>query len=216
MKKYIFTICTCACLLFTSCGNGTAASDTETSAEISGTPPPTVLDELRTAERITSEDVAEFSEGFDGTPYGGPVTGNMSLRLTRLKLPPNTKSDKFITAVPSLVYVEEGEVSVVAVREDGKVGDEYQLQKGAGVGDSLNGVKFFVSGDDGAILLLFFAGADGAEVTRATETTPADSDENAEPSETSQATTAETTVVTTETTAETVTPTVTYGNFDMR
>ncbi|GHU47027.1 hypothetical protein FACS1894120_4680 [Clostridia bacterium] len=212
-KKYLAQAIVCGAMsviTLTACGKTEPA---EPAASVVMTQEPTELDKLRTAENVTSEFVTAESAGFDKSGYGGA-----NLSLTRVKMPPNLRSDKFITNQPSLIYVEAGEVSVVAIR-DGKAGAEYQLGSGESVGDSLGGVKYFVSGDSGAIVLLFFAGREGEEPTRQTEVTGAgsdsgDGDDEPAPLGTADAdTTAATAAETTVTTAVTTTA---YANFNMR
>jgi len=103
----------------------------------------------------------QSTKSWDGTPYKAYPTSQPQLSVLKVTLAPHTTMKWHTHPVPNAAYVLSGEVTV-----EKKDGTKEHFVAGQAVPETVDIVHRGVSGDEPAVLIVFYAGTPGAPLSQ--------------------------------------------------
>lgn len=115
--------------------------------------------QAHTASRgsINSETLLETERSWDGTLYQPYPEGTPQLSVLKITIEPNTTMDWHQHRVPNAAYVQSGVLTV----ENKTTGEKRTLKAGEVLPEMVNSTHRGITGDEGATLIVFYAGKKG-------------------------------------------------------
>lgn len=108
--------------------------------------------------------ISTFTSCWDSTAFTYPE-GKAEVRVVRIVVPPDSRLGKHRHPMPNFGYVERGSVTVVKVCDDGSDGESRSFSQGEVVNELVGQTHYGISGPEGVVFLLFYAGAEGQELS---------------------------------------------------
>jgi quercetin dioxygenase-like cupin family protein len=115
----------------------------------------------RSSGPVQMETLTQTTSSWDGTPYKAYPTGQPQLSVLKVTLAPHTTMRWHTHPVPNAAYVLSGEVTV-----ESKDGAKKHFVAGQAVPETVDIVHRGVSGDDPAVLIVFYAGTPGVPLSQ--------------------------------------------------
>lgn len=106
------------------------------------------------ADGVQSQTLLDSEHSWDGTPYRQYPTGTPRLRVLKITVPPHTRLPWHRHPMPNAGYLLAGSITVE--KEDGR---QQRLQQGEVLAEMVDTRHRGVTGDDGAVLIVFYAGS---------------------------------------------------------
>ena len=110
---------------------------------------------------VEMETLAQSTASWDGTPYKTYPTGQPQISVLKVTLAPHTTMKWHKHPVPNAGYVLSGEVTV-----ETKDGAKKHFTAGQVIPETVDIVHRGVSGDEPAVLIVFYAGTPGAALSQ--------------------------------------------------
>lgn len=105
--------------------------------------------------------IANHSTSWDGTVFTSYLKGLPQIQVVRIIVPPNTRLKNHQHPMPNFAYVERGSVTVTKVKDDGSDGKQQNFKQGEIVNEVINQTHYGISGPDGVVFIVFYAGVEG-------------------------------------------------------
>ncbi|MGY4494528.1 cupin domain-containing protein [Pseudomonas sp. TE3610] len=105
--------------------------------------------------------VLKSSTSWDGREYGQYPSGQAQLTTLRIVLPPHCKLPWHEHPIPNVAYVISGKLTI----EDKQSGHSKVVGAGQAFAESVGAVHRGVTGDEGAVVLVTYAGVDGVALS---------------------------------------------------
>jgi quercetin dioxygenase-like cupin family protein len=110
---------------------------------------------------VQMETLTQTTNSWDGTPYKAYPTGQPQLSVLKVTLAPHTTLKWHTHPVPNAAYVLSGEVTVEV-----KGGAKKHFVAGEVIPETVDIVHRGVSGDQPAVLIVFYAGTPGVTLSQ--------------------------------------------------
>ena len=107
--------------------------------------------------KVKMEELLKTTTSWDGATYKAYPSGQPELSIVKVTIPPHTKMKWHTHPMPNAGYVLSGDQTVE--RQDGKA--KQHVSAGQTIPETVGMVHRGVSGDAGAVLIVFYAGAKG-------------------------------------------------------
>lgn len=127
----------------------------------------TLLQQMRDWEQeqqnptIRSETISRASNSWDGAEYHAYPSGTPELSLLKITIPPHTTMHWHTHPMPNMAFVLSGEIT--AEQPDGK---QRHFSSGDVIAETVNTVHRGRTGDQTAVLLVFYAGVKGMTLAK--------------------------------------------------
>lgn len=112
-------------------------------------------------DKIESVTLLKATKSWDGTTYGSYPAGQPEISVLKIAVPPNSALDWHKHAVINAAYVEKGEIQIER-KEDGKT---QWVKRGQVLPEVVNTAHRGKTGDQGAILIVFYSGTTDLPIT---------------------------------------------------
>ena len=111
---------------------------------------------------IKVEPLLQTSTSWDGARYKQYPAGKPQLSIVRVTIPPHTEMPWHTHPIPNAGYILSGELTVE--RQDGSAKKHYVA--GQTIPETVDTVHRGVTGDSEAVLIVFYAGANGLPLSQ--------------------------------------------------
>ena len=118
---------------------------------------PHVIAAADTQPDIKSETLLHSSSAWNGAPYEAYSKGAPELSVLRITIPPHSKMKWHTHPMPNAAYILSGEITVEELR--GK--KRRHFVAGEVVAEIVNTLHRGITGDQAAVLIVFYAGVKG-------------------------------------------------------
>ena len=103
---------------------------------------------------VRSETLLRSTTSWDGERYKSYPSGQPVLSILKITVPPHTKLEWHGHPMPSAAYLVSGELTL----ERKKDGEKQHFTAGQAVPETVNTLHRGITGDEPAVLIMFFAG----------------------------------------------------------
>jgi quercetin dioxygenase-like cupin family protein len=110
---------------------------------------------------VKVETIIRTESSWDGTPYRSYPTGRPEITVLKITIPPHTVLPWHTHPMPNAGYVESGEITV-----EKKNGEKKLVTEGQVLPETVGSIHRGFTGDSSAVLIVFYAGADGLPVSQ--------------------------------------------------
>ena len=105
------------------------------------------------SSKIQIETVLQTTSSWDGTPYKAYPAGQPRISVLKITIPPRTKMKWHSHPFPNAGYVLSGDLTV-----EKRDGTTKHFVAGEAIAETVNSVHRGVTGEAGAVLIVFYAG----------------------------------------------------------
>jgi quercetin dioxygenase-like cupin family protein len=112
--------------------------------------------------QIKSEVLMQSDSSWDGTPYQSYPNGAPQTTVLKITIPPHTIMPWHSHPMPNAAYVLSGELTV----EKKETGQTKVLTAGQVLPEMVGGLHRGVTGDQGVVLIVFYAGTKGMPLSQ--------------------------------------------------
>jgi quercetin dioxygenase-like cupin family protein len=114
----------------------------------------------KSSSTVQSETVLQTTNSWNGSAYKIYPPGQPQLTVLKVTIPPHTTMKWHTHPIPSVGYVLSGDITV-----ETQSGDKKHFVTGQAIPETVNTVHRGVTGDQAAILIVFYAGAPGVALS---------------------------------------------------
>jgi quercetin dioxygenase-like cupin family protein len=114
---------------------------------------------------IKVEPLMQTTTSWDGAQYKQYPAGQPQLSIVRVTIPPHTEMPWHTHPIPNAGYLVSGELTVE--RQDGSAKKHYVA--GQTIAETVDTVHRGVTGDSEAVIIVFYAGANGLPLSQPTK-----------------------------------------------
>jgi quercetin dioxygenase-like cupin family protein len=150
MRRTHFTILVITMLLLTGCPARQPAFSLIREASTSPAP-----------SGVSVITLGEGSRSWDGAPYDAYPAGTPYWSILKITLAPNTRLAPHKHPMPNFAYIAEGGLTVIK----SETGERKILHQGDVLPEMVNQTHYGETGDAGAVLIVFYAGAKGQKLS---------------------------------------------------
>jgi len=111
---------------------------------------------------VQSEILVRSSSAWDGTPYQAYPVAAPEITVVKITIPPHTELPWHSHPMPNAAYVESGEIRV----EKKDSGQTKVLTTGEVLPEMVDSMHRGVTGDQGVVLIVFYAGTKGMPLSQ--------------------------------------------------
>ncbi len=112
------------------------------------------------ASPIHTETLVQSTSSWDGTPYKSYPTGQPKITVLKITIAPHTTMKWHSHPLPSAGYVLSGSITV-----EKPDGTKRHVTAGEAVTETVDSVHRGSTGDEPAVLIVFYSGADGVPLS---------------------------------------------------
>lgn len=111
---------------------------------------------------MRSESLLRSSSSWDAKAYKSYPSGQPELSILKITVPPHTKLEWHSHPMPNAAYIVSGQLTLEK-EEDGK---KQHFSAGQAVTETVDTLHRGLTGDEPAVLIVFYAGSPGVPLTR--------------------------------------------------